>query len=358
MAETSQVWDNLSPGDSSVAPYSALKWAAHEKLLRGLGVAYPAYGVLKGSGDTTYPALQVQAKAVVSANVEVEIGAALVNGRLYENTAALTLAIGANASGNPRIDTVVLRVDYTAQTIRAAVLQGTPAGSPVRPTLTQTAVIYEMPLADVAVANGFTVINQVDVTNRQRAVHSLAAGWQAIANHANYVPTLNYDAAPVGIGTTAYAVPILLTGNMLVQDVVLRHITTNITYTIIWGIYTQDVNDGNTSENTLRLVAQGSGSGTTGGTANLVLLATPAPQLLAPGAYWLVFNVTASSGAGIALASVAGNAFDEVLFRVRSGAGLVSIPQTLDFVTNWSSSPNNTFAVRVRGRVFGRTAVL
>lgn len=357
MTETSQVWDGILIGDASVAPYSALEWAAREELLHGIGSIFPNYGVLKGTGDGTYSALQVQAKTVVSANVEVEIGAALTNGRLYENTAALTLAIGANASGNPRIDTVLLRTDFVAQTVRAAVKQGTPAGSPVRPTLQQDATIYELPLADVAVANGFTVINQVDITNRQRAVHSINAGWQAIAHAGNYVPSLNYDASTLGLGTAAFAAPILLTGNMLVQDVVLRHVTTNITYTIIWGIYAQDLNDGNTAENTLRLVASGSGSGTTGGTANLSLPATPAPQVLPPGAYWLVFNVTAASGAGIALGQVAGNAFDEVGYRVRSGAGLSSIPQTIDLVTNWSSAAA-LLAVRLRGRVFGRTAVL
>lgn len=354
MAETSQVWDGILVGDATVAPYSALEWAAREELLHDIGSVFPNYGVLKGTGGGTYPALGVQAKAVVSANVEVQIGAALVNGRLYENTAALTLAIGANASGNARIDTVVLRVDYVAQTIRAAVLQGTPAASPVRPTLTQTTVIYEMPLADVAVANGFTVINQADITNRQRAVHSINAGWQAIANCGSYVPTLSYDASSFTPGSAAWAVPFQLTANMLVADVRIRNVTLNNAYTVIWGIYTQDTNDGATAENTLRLVAQGSGSGTTGGTANISLPATPAPQVLTPGSYWLVVSATVGA---LQIGRIAGTAFDEVGYRTKSGAPIAAIQPTIDMVTNWGSVADS-LAVRVRGRVFGQTAVL
>ena len=130
MTERSEVWDGIILGDSTDAPYSSLEWAHRTALLKGIGSVFPNYGIISGSGAGTYPPLEVRAKSPASTNIEIEIGAALVNGRLYETTAAITLTVGANASGNPRIDTALLRVDYVAQTVRAILKQGTPAGSP------------------------------------------------------------------------------------------------------------------------------------------------------------------------------------------------------------------------------------
>lgn len=70
------------------------------------------------------------------------------------------LSVAANASGSPRIDSVILRKDTAAQTVRALVKQGTPAGSPVAPSLTQSAATWEIGVADIAVANGFVSLAQ------------------------------------------------------------------------------------------------------------------------------------------------------------------------------------------------------
>src|SRR5262245_16342459 len=134
MTQSSQPWEGILVGDASIAPYSSTEWAHFWALIHGTGTQFPNYGVLRGTGDGTYEPLFVKQTSVSSAAVEVELGAALVHGRLYESTAAETLSIGANASGNARIDTVILRVDFTAQTIRLAVKQGTPAASPARPS--------------------------------------------------------------------------------------------------------------------------------------------------------------------------------------------------------------------------------
>lgn len=361
MTETSQVWDGILTGDAGVvAPYSASEWAARQKLLHGQGTVFPNYGVLKGTGDGTYPPLQVQAKSPASTNIEVEIGAALVTGYLYQNTAALTFTIGANASGNPRIDTVILRVDFTAQTVRAVVKQGTPAGSPVAPSMQQDASLWEIPLANIAVANGFTVINQTDITNRQRAMHSLSAGWQHVANPLGYYAAANYDAATETLdpaALNAVAVPFALTGNMLLQQVDVRHITTAIAYTIDWGLFFEDLNDGNTAENTLRLLATGSASGNTVGTTTIVIPATPSPQVISPGFYWLVLR---QAGGGVLKPGIISGAnFDSIGWLKRTGtmSGAFPIPQTLDMVTNWGLGTIGSIAVRLRGRVFGKTTV-
>lgn len=99
--------------------------------------------------------------------VEVTAGKAVVRGKVVSLDAD-TLTIADNASGNPRIDRIVLRADWSAQTIRFAVLQGTPAGSPTAPTLTQNdGVLWEESLAQIAVADSFTSISQSNITRER-----------------------------------------------------------------------------------------------------------------------------------------------------------------------------------------------
>src|SRR5689334_16416544 len=257
MSEISSVWDNIITGDATQAPYSASEWAAREKLLHGQGTVFPNYGTISGTGDGTYPPLQVQAKSPASSNIEVEIGSALVAGYLYQNTAALTFTIGANASGNPRIDTVILRVDFTAQTVRAVVKQGTPAGSPVRPSLQQDASLWEIPLADIAVANGFSVINQTDITNRQRFIQDIPKGWLPVVYPIGYIAGGNYTLGTTGLnaGGGGVAIPFVFDAPMLIHEVTVYGTSGIGGMNLQWGLYHQDVNDGNTAENTVRLLA-------------------------------------------------------------------------------------------------------
>jgi len=87
------------------------------------------------------------------------------------------ISIGANNSGNPRIDAVVLYVDLTAtpnsdasNVLKAIVVQGTPASSPVAPTDNeiQTAIGSGNPflrLANVYVENGASSITNGNITD-------------------------------------------------------------------------------------------------------------------------------------------------------------------------------------------------
>lgn len=154
-------------GDATRAPYDASEWAFdHDAALNGFGNR-ANFGVLYGFDNGTHFSLQVTQTTIASANVEMKIGAAIVRGVVYVNDATLTLAIGANASGNPRIDTIALRYDYLAQTIRGVVRQGTPAATPVPPTLIQNAgTTWEIPIADIQVPNGFSTITDVGIHGR------------------------------------------------------------------------------------------------------------------------------------------------------------------------------------------------
>jgi hypothetical protein len=76
----------------------------------------------------------------------------MVRGHYYTSDATESLSLTTADATNDRIDTVVLRLDPTANSIILAVKPGTPAGSPVAPALVQTdAGIFEQPLADVLV---------------------------------------------------------------------------------------------------------------------------------------------------------------------------------------------------------------
>lgn len=165
MAQISRPWNGIVTGDAG--PYSDQNWHQLYQSIIGWGVARSNVGVLLGTGTQPFDALKVQAQVAPSASIDVLAGSGLVKGIAYINTATVSFVIAANSSGNPRIDTVVLRADYALQTVRLAVKQGTPAASPSVPTLTQTAnTLWEIPLADIAVANGFATITNANITRR------------------------------------------------------------------------------------------------------------------------------------------------------------------------------------------------
>lgn len=90
--------------------------------------------------------------------VSIAAGQAMVRGHYYISTAAETLALTAANGSNPRIDAIVLTLDPTANTVILAKVDGTPASSPVAPTLTQTdAGVFQYLLATVLVPAGATV---------------------------------------------------------------------------------------------------------------------------------------------------------------------------------------------------------
>lgn len=162
--ETSRPWEGITLGDSG--PYSDEQWRELWRYtLHGLRANM---GPIIDSGSAPNLGLQVQATSPASAAVDVLPGSALVAGSFYLNDAIETLSIAANVSGNPRIDTVVLTADYTAQTVRVEVLTGTPAATPAPPALTQViGTEYQIPIVDIAVANGFVTIGNGDITPRQ-----------------------------------------------------------------------------------------------------------------------------------------------------------------------------------------------
>jgi hypothetical protein len=97
-------------------------------------------------------------------HVFVNGGIAWIQGFYYENSANLTLPIAA-ADSQDRIDRITLRLDTTANSIHAHVTKGTPSGSPVAPALAAGPILWDIPLALVAVDSTATNIDAPDITD-------------------------------------------------------------------------------------------------------------------------------------------------------------------------------------------------
>jgi hypothetical protein len=113
-------------------------------------------------------------------NVKVPSGEAWIKGHFYENTALETLAIGTANPTNPRIDRIVVRLDWTNNTIYLAVLQGVPAASPNPPAVTMNSAIWDINLANVRVNAGVTTIATGDVSDIRQLISSSAEYWTPV----------------------------------------------------------------------------------------------------------------------------------------------------------------------------------
>lgn len=146
MAQSAWPFENI---DTSETQFS--QWARNI----GEGVKGTSGGTeLKVFGDST------------GMQVKVPAGYAMVRGHYYSNTAQETLTIAAAHATLARIDSVVLQLDPSANTILLVVKTGTAASSPSAPALVQTdSGVYEIRLANVAVAAAATTITSGNVTD-------------------------------------------------------------------------------------------------------------------------------------------------------------------------------------------------
>lgn len=110
-----------------------------------------------------------------SLTVTVQPGGAWIEGFYYDTDAAVPLVLSAAPPALPRIDTIVVRLDRTANAVTLAVVEGVAAGSPTAPTLTQTDALYDLPLYDVLRPAAQSVVNPGDLTDRRLFVRNLGA---------------------------------------------------------------------------------------------------------------------------------------------------------------------------------------
>lgn len=132
---------------------------ANETEWRKMGRLWRPSGVLRGELN----ALAVQQRAAGAAmQVDVQTGNAWIAGHYYENGAVVELPVVAPVA-NPRIDTVVVRLDFALGTRAVVVVQGAEAAAPAPPALTQDLTTkWEEPLADLWCPVGMVSVKTAD----------------------------------------------------------------------------------------------------------------------------------------------------------------------------------------------------
>jgi hypothetical protein len=117
-------------------------------------------GVIKGALNS----LQVYADST-GMQVKVKSGQAFVKGHFFESDSEVTLPIGVSDPSLARIDRVIVRVDWTANTLQLAVLQGVASTVPSVPALTQNTSRWEIPLAQINLIANVSSISADRVTD-------------------------------------------------------------------------------------------------------------------------------------------------------------------------------------------------
>ena len=133
-------------------------------------------GVDAGS---TLNSLKAYANTPNAMNVLIPTGIAWVQGRWYKNDAPVTMTIEAADASYTRYDLIVLRstVAGSPGSIVLAVLKGTAAASPVEPTLTQTAGVWEIPICKVTVTAALAAIADSDITDQRKNIPGGSFGY-------------------------------------------------------------------------------------------------------------------------------------------------------------------------------------
>lgn len=123
------------------------------------------FRTLNAGVNGTPSGTELKVTAGTGLQVAVAAGQAMVRGHYYISTASENLTIGTANPSNPRIDSIVLTLDPTANSITLAVVAGTAASSPVAPTLTQTdGGVYQYQLATVLIPAAATSVSTITDT--------------------------------------------------------------------------------------------------------------------------------------------------------------------------------------------------
>lgn len=151
--ENSWYWPGTTVGDATDAPYDDDEFSdiwrklfLRDRTLQGIIDSYENELVVTNPAGNT---------------IRVATGAALADGKFYETDANVDNVI-ATPAALTRIDRVVLRKSWAAQTVRVVILTGIEGGAV--PALTQNdGVTWEIPLAQVSI----TVVPAITITDER-----------------------------------------------------------------------------------------------------------------------------------------------------------------------------------------------
>ena len=123
------------------------------------------YKDLVTSGVLLSSAEALQVRAGVNMTLSIGDGGAMIEGRWFRSKNGEQIVIP-NANGaNPRYDRVVLRCDYSDRNVYFHVISGTPAVSPVPPSVVRDGTFYDLSLAVIMVNAGATSISQAAISD-------------------------------------------------------------------------------------------------------------------------------------------------------------------------------------------------
>jgi hypothetical protein len=166
--ETSLFWTSNGTGDGGTAGYTQAQWVGW--LRRMFQGDRTTQGYISGYRD----GLAVTGSA---SPLNVGAGAAMVDGFPYELTAGTTIAVPTPVA-DTRIDRIVLRASYAAQTVRLSRVAGIEGGG--TPALTQTEnTTWEIPLAVISTNTG----GAISVTDARVAINAPIVNQDAINAH-------------------------------------------------------------------------------------------------------------------------------------------------------------------------------
>jgi len=200
MAEKSILWETSGTGD-------------------GTGSGYPDDDLFQlfrsfcpqstNKGGVAPNVLNELAVSGTSSPVAVNTGQALVYGIPYFNSASVNVAISTPASLT-RIDRIVLRADWTAQTVRITRIAGSEGGA--APAMTQSAgTTWDIPLATVSITTG-GVITVTDA--REWIGGAFRSG--------SFTPTLHFSISDTGVTYTTQTGTYYRLGNVVFFNLVIQ----------------------------------------------------------------------------------------------------------------------------------------
>ena len=224
---------------------------------------------LISNGVFATPSSAMQVTTSSDMTVQVSPGWGFINCKWIENNAPYLLTLDSSDVVLNRIDRIVLRLDYTNRQMGIYIDKGTPAASPIPPTLQRTAgEIWELSLARISVAAGATAITQADITDERP--DTSVCGW--VTGLIDQIDTTNLFAQFTDSFDTWFAqIKETLSTTTLVRQYNSLYTTTAPSETIIpinIPVYNETLDVLNVYINGLRLVE---GTDYTGGATSITL---------------------------------------------------------------------------------------
>lgn len=106
---------------------------------------------------------------IVTANSDMSVnigsGKAYINGKWIDNDNSFNLSIDSADTAYDRIDTIVIRLDYSERKIGIKILKGTASTSPSAVTITRSKSLYDLKLAEIRVKANATKITTANITD-------------------------------------------------------------------------------------------------------------------------------------------------------------------------------------------------